>query len=82
MKPKATFKFNNSQATLLCSNCQAIIKTLTTMTPKERKAMIGKVHLPPQYCDKCKPYYKHTILVKLFGRFLGWITKGIITLRK
>ena len=49
----AIFKFNNGIGALLCSKCHIIIKEGNKLSPKERRAMLGKEYLKPQYCSKC-----------------------------
>jgi hypothetical protein len=57
LKSKARFKFNSGHGAMLCSKCNVIIKTLRDFTGEEKRAMRGEVHLPPQYCEKCKNDY-------------------------
>lgn len=56
MKNKAKFKFNNGNLALLCSGCSVILKEGYQFTPAEMMACKGTkgVHIPPQYCEKCK----------------------------
>lgn len=51
--PMAIFKYNGGQGALLCSKCRVIIKKGKDFTDEEKKAMKGKITLPPQYCKKC-----------------------------
>jgi len=53
-KDKAIFKFNGGLGALLCSGCSVIIRTGSSFTDDERKAMRGEIDLEPCYCDKCK----------------------------
>ena len=69
-KAKAIFKFNNGNGALLCSGCRIIMKTLIDMTPEERKAAVGRIDLPPQYCDKCKSR-KHFTLIENINYYLN-----------
>lgn len=54
MSKVAIFKFNGGNLALLCSNCYGIIKTGSTFTTAELKAVHGRNRLKPRICAKCK----------------------------
>lgn len=64
MENKAKFKFNGGLGALLCSDCNAIIKTGTEFSDDDWKAMRGEMEMSAQYCDKCggTPEFKYKLV--------------------
>ena len=54
MKNKIVIKYNSGLLTIICSECNVILKTGKEFTIDELKASQGKKYLPPEYCDECK----------------------------
>ena len=50
----AKFKFNNGNMTILCSNCDKIVKTGKDFTEQEWAALEGKGDVTSIYCGDCK----------------------------
>lgn len=51
---KAIFKFNNGNASILCSNCDKVVKTGKDFTEKDWSGLEGKGDVKSIYCDDCK----------------------------
>ncbi len=51
---KAIFKFNGGNGALLCSKCNATIKTGRDFTDDEWDAMRGRLDISEQFCKICK----------------------------
>jgi hypothetical protein len=50
----AKFNFNNGNITILCSNCDKIVKNGKDFNEEEWKALEGKGDVKSVYCDNCK----------------------------
>ena len=55
----AILKYNNGRCAVLCSKCIVIIRQGSTLTDEDRKAIMGEIKLPSQYCDGCKEIIKN-----------------------
>ena len=53
-RQRCIFKYNSGMGAILCSECSVIIKVGYQFSKEEIDGIKGKVHIPPQYCDKCK----------------------------
>jgi len=49
-----SFRFNNGKITLVCPNCDKVIKTGEEMTKEEWEALEGGSDTKSIYCDDCK----------------------------
>ena len=58
-----TFKFNNGNFALLCSDCGTMVKTGVDFTEKEWSALDGKGDIQPTYCDKCKVNHVDDVII-------------------
>ena len=50
----AKFKFNNGDVSILCSNCDKILKTSKDFTEQDWSALEGVSTVKSIYCDDCK----------------------------
>lgn len=51
---KSFFNFKNGNISLLCSNCNQVLKTGKDFTEQDWAALDGKGEVESVYCDNCK----------------------------
>lgn len=49
-----SFRFNNGKITLICPNCDKVIKTGEEMSKEEWEALEGGLDVKSIYCENCK----------------------------
>lgn len=56
---RAALKFKKGKLSLVCNDCEELLKTCYEFTVEEEKYALGEGPLGPQYCELCQ--LKHDV---------------------